>query len=49
MPQRPDLEEFHKQLAETIQKESQKILDVRQELLKNYPMLDEDGYPTSWC
>lgn len=49
MPQRPDLEEFHKQLAETIQKESQKILDVRQELLKNYPMLDSDGYPTDEC
>ena len=43
------LEEFHKQLAETIQKESQKILDVRQELLKNYPMLDSDGYPTDEC
>lgn len=49
MPQRPDLEEFHKQLAETIQKESQKILDERQELIKNYSMLDSDGYPTNHC
>lgn len=49
MPQRPDLEEFHKQLAETIQKESQKILDERQEMLDNYPMLDSDGYPTDEC
>ena len=45
MSRRPDLEEFHKQYEETIQK----TLAERRELLDNYPMLDEDGYPTSWC
>ena len=45
MSQRADLEEFHKRFEETVQK----ILDVRQELLKNYPMLDSDGYPTDEC
>ena len=45
MSRRPDLEEFHKRFEETVQK----ILDVRQELLDKQPMLDKDGYPTSWC
>lgn len=45
MSQRADLEEFHKRFEETVQK----TLDERQELLKNYPMLDSDGYPTDEC
>ena len=45
MSRRPDLEEFHKQHEETIQK----TLAERRELLDNYSMLDEDGYPTDHC
>ena len=45
MTRRPDLEEFHKQYEETVQK----TFDERQEMLDNYFMLDEDGYPTGHC
>ena len=45
MSRRLDLEEFHKQHEETIQK----TLAERRDLLDNYSMLDEDGYPTDQC